>query len=63
MTKYLQKTTNLTKYMSEISKDVILSEKTSPAGMPTHHTGVDNIKNPLQLIKIHSNQLKSININ
>ena len=27
--------------------------KTKPAGMPTHRTGVDNIKNPLKLIKIH----------
>ena len=27
--------------------------KKNPAGMPTHRTGVDNIKNPLKLINIH----------
>ena len=27
--------------------------KKNPAGMPTHRTGVDNIKNPLKSIKIH----------
>ena len=27
--------------------------KKSPAGMPTHRTGVDNIKNPLKSIKIN----------
>ena len=27
--------------------------KKSPAGMPRHRTGVDNIKNPLELIEIH----------
>ena len=26
--------------------------KKKPAGMPTHRTGVDNIKNPLNSIKI-----------
>ena len=26
--------------MSEISRDVIFSEKKAPAGMPTHRTGV-----------------------
>ena len=49
--------------MSEISRDVIFSEKKNPAGMPTHRTGVDNIKNPLKLIKINQNPLKSIKIN
>ena len=37
--------------MSEISRDVIFSEKKAPAGMPTHRTGVDNVKNQLKLIK------------
>ena len=27
--------------------------KKNPAGMPTHRTGVDNIKNPLKLMKIN----------
>ena len=27
--------------------------KKAPAGMPTHRTGVDNIKNPSKLIKIN----------
>ena len=27
--------------------------KKAPAGMPTHRTGVDNIKNSLKLIKIN----------
>ena len=31
----------------------IFQTKKNPAGMPTHRTGVDNITNPLQLIKIH----------
>ena len=34
--------------------------KKTPAGMPTHRTGVDNIKNQLKSMKIHS---KSIKIN
>ena len=34
--------------------------KKSPAGMPTHRTGVDNIK---KSIKINQHQLKSIEIN
>ena len=29
--------------------------KKAPAGMPTHRTGVDNIKNPLKSMKINSN--------
>ena len=37
--------------------------KKSPAGMPTHRTGVDNIKKSLKSIQINSNQLKSIKIN
>ena len=49
--------------MSKKSRDVILSEKKNPAGMPTHRTGVDNIKNQLKLIKINLNQLKSIKFN
>ena len=54
------------KYMSKKSRDVIFLEKKAPAGMPTHRTGVDNIKNPLKLIQIHSkslNPLKCIKIN
>ena len=43
----------INKYMSKNSRDVIFSEKKKPAGMPTHRTGVDNIKNPLKLIKIN----------
>ena len=35
-------------------------KKKAPAGMPTHRTGVDNIKNPLKSIKINQDQLKSI---
>ena len=45
------------KYMSEIFRDVIFSEKKAPAGMPTHRTGVDNIKNPLKFMKINEKQL------
>ena len=52
----------ITKYMSKKSRDVIFSEQKAPAGMPTHRTGVDNIKNPVKLINIHENQFKSINI-
>ena len=33
--------------MSKKSRNVIFSEK-NPAGMPTHRTGVDNIKNQRQ---------------
>ena len=51
------------KYMSTISRDVIFPEKKAPAGMPTHRTGVDNIKNQLKSIKIHQNSFKSIKIN
>ena len=42
------------------SRDVIFSENKAPAGMPTHRTGVDNIKKPLKLFEINSQQLKSI---
>ena len=51
------------KYMSKIARDVIFSEKKAPAGMPTHRTGVDNIKNPLKSIQINQNQLKMYKIN
>jgi len=39
--------------MSFFSRDVIFPDKKNPAGMPTHRTGVDNIKNPLKLIKFN----------
>ena len=51
------------KYMSKISRDVIFSENKAPAGMPTHRTGVDNIKNPSKFMKINKTSFKTIEIN
>ena len=36
--------------------------KKAPAGMPTHRTGIDNIKNPLKFIQINQKTLNSIKI-
>ena len=44
--------------MLKISRDVIFSEKKKPAGMPTHRTGVDNIKNQWNSTKINEKQLE-----